>query len=274
MSRHLLGDGRPSFLDGRYLLFLFVLAVGDLLHDVLYFGVLLDGLGLVERGSDVAAGLGPVLLLFGQFVLQPLQIQVLGQSDGLDELIEVVLLELQIKTAHLLSHHLEVEQLADGGPLLGVGDEHLLDDVVQLVGVAAGDLLDDASGDLAVQVLQRAALEGRVERGHLVDDAAEGEDVALVAVDLVVPDFGGEVVGRADLRLGEVVFGHLGHVEVSQLDGLEVAGEEEVGRLDVAVDDLHLVQTLEADQTLAEVPPDGLFVDVQSPLLALRDFAT
>ena len=88
-------------------------------------------------------------------------------------------------------------------------------------------------GRLAVALERRAAAE------HLVEDDAEAVDVGARVDRLALDLLGREVLGRADheARLGEVgALGRLGDAEVGDLHPA-VAGEQHVGRLDVAVDE-------------------------------------
>ncbi len=71
-----------------------------------------------------------------------------------------------------------------------------------------------ASTDLNVagQIVDVGAAERRSQRTQLVDDAADGPDVALLIVRFVLPDLGRHVVRRADLRLCETMLHQLRHL--------------------------------------------------------------
>ena len=103
-------------------------------------------------------------------------------------------------------------------------------------------LLEDGGDDLGAGV----AAEGAVARGHLVDDAAEGEDVRSGVGGLALDLLGGHVAGGAHdgaglgdgggpgVGRGLLVDGR--ETEVEDLDPA-VGGEEEVFGFDVSVDD-------------------------------------
>ena len=58
-----------------------------------------------------------------------------------------------------------------------------------------------AAEDLQDQVLHAARLEGVLQRGHLVQDAAHGPQVGLVVVRLVLANLRAEVVRCPDAGL-------------------------------------------------------------------------
>ena len=81
-------------------------------------------------------------------------------------------------------------------------------------------------------------LKGRPQSGKLIDDAAEGPDVGLLIVALVVDLLGAHVIGRADVGVGEhtIVVHHAGETEVADFD-VVVGVKENVTGLEIAVDD-------------------------------------
>ena len=101
-----------------------------------------------------------------------------------------------------------------------------------------------SSPDLVRQPANVLCYKGRAESAHLVDDAAQGPHVALVAVALVHPDLGAHVVRRPDLRPRQSLFQELGAPEVANLD-LVRSGKEDVLRLDIAVEDLVFMEHFE-----------------------------
>ena len=76
-----------------------------------------------------------------------------------------------------------------------------LDQVAEVVGVAGVDGRVGAAQDLQHQVLHAASLEGVLQRGHLVQDAAHRPQVGLVVVRLVLANLRAEVVRCPDAGL-------------------------------------------------------------------------
>ena len=76
-----------------------------------------------------------------------------------------------------------------------------LDQVAEVVGVAGVDGRVGAAEDLQHQVLHAARLEGVLQRGHLVQDAAHRPQVGLVVVRLVLANLRAEVVRCPDAGL-------------------------------------------------------------------------
>ncbi len=121
--------------------------------------------------------------------------------------------------------------------------------------------------DFLADGLHVFASERRDQRAELVDEAAERPDVRAEVVGLVFPDFRRSVVGRACLGEEELALRDLRDVHVSDhRDGL-VFAEEDVGAFDVSVDDVVVVQELEALRDLVQVLPDEL-LGQEGPLFA------
>jgi hypothetical protein len=72
-----------------------------------------------------------------------------------------------------------------------------------------------ALDDLGGQVVKGVCVEGVVEGGHFVEDAAEGPDVRLVVVGLVFEDLRRHVVGGSDAGSSKVL-GALHHLTVGR----------------------------------------------------------
>lgn len=139
------------------------------------------------------------------------------------------------------------EDLVDGVALLGVHVDEALQEVLE----GGGDILRELEGaalDLAEDVAERGAavLEGTAACAHGVEAAAHAPQVDLLAVGLVVEDFGTDIVGRAAERAALLlVVGEAdGEAKVGNFE--DVALEEEVAELDVPVDDVLAVEVLEA----------------------------
>ena len=126
--------------------------------------------------------------------------------------------------------------------------------------------------------------ERRLQREHLVDDAAQRPYVRLVTVGLVLPDLGARVVRGARLRVVQAVLvGGLAHVHVAQFGLVEVAAvslplaallvakEKDVRRLDVPVHDAQFVHGPQPVDRLDEDAPHLALSEVHLALLAIRN---
>mmetsp|Transcript_12912 Transcript_12912/g.37926 ORF Transcript_12912/g.37926 Transcript_12912/m.37926 type:complete len:253 (+) Transcript_12912:1320-2078(+) len=156
-------------------------------------------------------------------------------------------------------HNWIVQDLVDARPAPLVHDKELGDDVVHVLGVVARDGLVLAPHHLAREAVHGVGVEGRLEGEQFVKQAAKRPHVALVVVGAVLPHLGGHVVGRAHLGAREGVRGleHLGDAKVAEFYVL-VVHHEDVGALEVAVQDVLLVEALQAVAHLDEEGPDGL----------------
>lgn len=75
-------------------------------------------------------------------------------------------------------------------PFLGVLVEHLLHQVLQVIGVRVRDGRLHAAQNLEHQPLHAVRVEGVFQRDHLLQDAAQRPHVALLVVGLLLADFG------------------------------------------------------------------------------------
>ena len=112
--------------------------------------------------------------------------------------------------------------------------------------------------------------DGYLEGAHFVEDAAEGPEVGAVAVGLVVADLGGEVEGGADAGDGGGVLEYLGDAEVADFEGV-VLGEEDVGGLEVPVEDVLGMENPDPEEQLREPVADDLFVEALVVALEVLD---
>ena len=215
----------------------------ELADNALEANVLIDGADVLGAG---AAALGGAALDLNN-VLGELVLGVLGDAsvllDSLEEHAEALL-----DVGHL-------EDVSDGGALVGVDDEDELDNVAELLAILLGQ-----RGELAVEDLRHEALhvgrgEGALEGEDFVQEDAEGPHVSLLVVALVVPELGGEVVGGAaegvgnDAGDGVVVL--VAEAEVAELDEAG-RGEEDVRALDIAVEHFVAVDVVEGEADLQE----------------------
>ncbi len=155
------------------------------------------------------------------------------------------------------------EDFPDVGPLDWLDGEHLGDEGFEVLGVLGGDLGVDAADDLHPECGETVGVEGRLEGAHLVEDDSEGPDVGFETVGLALDDLGRKVVRSAHdgVGLGEGVFEDASDAEVAELD-VVLAGEEDVLRLQVAVQDLLLVTVLQRKGHLREPIEDLGFGEV------------
>ena len=119
-------------------------------------------------------------------------------------------------------------------------------------------------------------IERRLKSCHFVEKTPKTPDIGLVAVGLAAADLGGEVVRGADRRGGQVqrvrqplgeysltnIFAaNLRNPEVADLDEA-LGGEEDVLGLEVAVEDVLLVDVLQREGDLDEPGQDLLLRQV------------
>mmetsp|Transcript_54094 Transcript_54094/g.142496 ORF Transcript_54094/g.142496 Transcript_54094/m.142496 type:complete len:286 (-) Transcript_54094:313-1170(-) len=141
-------------------------------------------------------------------------------------------------------------------PLVGVPIQHLRAELPHKVGVGVRDHWDWAPDDLLHEAGDVRGIEGDLQGSHLVEDAAHRPDVGRPRVGLLLADLGAQVVRRPDLCLGACYGGgkDLRDTEVAHLQ--DVLGEEEVAGLQVAVQDVPVVDVLQRQQTLREPSED------------------
>ena len=144
-----------------------------------------------------------------------------------------------------------LEDLAHGGALGGVLNQHVGDEVLEVLAVGGRDGGVSSSEDFEHKPFHRVSVESMPEGDHLIEDAPERPDVRLLVVRLLLADFGREVVGRADggLRAVVGVLEHAGNSEVTDLN-LSVLRHENVLGLEVSVQNLAVVDVLDCQRHL------------------------
>ena len=139
-----------------------------------------------------------------------------------------------------------VEQLRSRGTHVFVCGEAELHQVVQLRRVLVGQRSVLTLGDPPEEGGEVLSFEGHPQSAQLVDETPQRPHIALVAVLLPTPNLRRSVVGRPRLSGTEPVLGQLRDVHVSELG--HILGEEHIGTFDVTMDNIVLVQSLEARQ--------------------------
>jgi len=134
-----------------------------------------------------------------------------------------------------------------------------------------GNPREFALNNLFVQALHVVGAEGRDKCTHLVEDAAEGPDIALAVVGLVAPHLRTGIVGCSRLRVAEALLDDFADVEVAQL-GLHVLEKEQVGTLHVAMQDAAHVERPQPSHDLNEDIPDLLLLNIGLSFLIVADF--
>jgi len=123
------------------------------------------------------------------------------------------------------------------------------------------------SGDnFVIEATHSGGSEGWDLRNHLVEDTAHAPNITSVVVWHVFPDFWAGVVRRARLSSEKPSLGNFRDVEIAKFDD-HVLGHEDVRTLDVAVNNLDVVQGLQSPEHLDENVPDLLLSEVGICLL-------
>jgi len=123
---------------------------------------------------------------------------------------------------------------------------------------------------LLVKASHVVCSEGRHQRAHLVEDAAQGPDVTLGVVGHVSPHLRTGIVGCTSLSVTQALLYYFRDVEVSQL-GLHVLEQKDVRALHVTMQNPSLVESVEATDDLNEDVPDLLLLEVGLSLLIVTD---
>lgn len=159
-------------------------------NGVLGLGALAELGHLLVLVAIVVVGLGEAV---GEVV------QVLVCADGLQQLVLLrgLMVDIDAQLASLRPDGRE--QLPRVRPVGGIHLQHALDGRVQLLRVIISDLRVSSLDDLLVEAVHVLSAEGRLQRSHLVDHAAEAPDIGLGVIGLVLPHLRTGVVRRAGL---------------------------------------------------------------------------
>jgi len=191
-------------IEEVFVLVLVVVGLGEIAFHV--------KLGHLLAHLNFLAGLfGFFLLLLALLFLLFLELLLLGAVlEGLEDVLiveqsvgkllhEGVLLEVALDPG---LDERALEEVGDGGASIGVADEDLADEGGEGLGEGGGDPIEAAGDDAFGELVEGAGVEGRAEGAHFVEEDAEGPDVGLEGVGLVLDDLGREVVGGADDSFG------------------------------------------------------------------------
>lgn len=124
--------------------------------------------------------------------------------------------------------------------------------------------------DSSIQLAHIFAAEGRSKAAELVDDAAKGPDIAIIAIFFIVPYFRTSVIRSSCLSLGQSFLQRPRNIQISYLQ-LLLRSKEEVCWFEVAMDYLQRVEVLQSSQDLAADLPDLILVKAISLLESLLD---
>ena len=114
-------------------------------------------------------------------------------------------------------------------------------------------------------------IERWLQSDHLVYDAAQRPYIALEVVGLILPDLGTGVIRCARLGIVKTVLvGKLGNVHIADFT-CAIFVHENVGRFDVPVHDVVVVEGFETAEHLDEHMPDVTLREPLHALLALAD---
>jgi hypothetical protein len=143
--------------------------------------------------------------------------------------------------------------------------------LLKVLAIVVGNLGVNASNHFFVESGHVVCSEGRLHGDWLVENAAEGPDVGLAVVWLVLPHFWWGVVGGSCLCVEETLLGDLAYVHVAQFCWT-IPVEKDISRLEVSVQDLCVMERLKALNDLNKELPDFVFSDVGLFFLMALDF--
>lgn len=164
-----------------------------------------------------------------------------------------------------------MQQGFSAGPVSTVIGETQPDEVLQFLRVKGRYSVVVTSDDSFFESVDVRSHEGRPESRHFVEDAAHGPDIALAVVGQIRPYFRTGVVWSASLGAGKPTFADFTDIEVSQFQLFIIFGQKNVGTLDVSVEDVHPMESLQPVEHLDRHPPDLALGDVLLSLLVALD---
>lgn len=152
-----------------------------------------------------------------------------------------------------------LEKLVSVGSFAWVLLQQRPDDVAHVARPGIGELLLAPHRHCCLQPLHVSSVERWLERTKLVQDHAQRPDVALDAVGLVFPHFGRGLVRGASLRVAQIVLDEFAHVQIAKCDFASLL-QEDVGTLDVPVQNAHLVDRVQPFENTHEYGPYVVFL--------------
>lgn len=135
--------------------------------------------------------------------------------------------------------------------------------VLRQLGVAARQ-------NAVVKAFHALGSERRVQRAHLVNNAAQRPNVTLFVVRFLLPDFRARVVRRSRLSVQHAVLRDLAHVQIAHLV-CAVLALKDVGRLQVSVENVAIVQGFQARSHLHERLPNFPLLKLSGVLLVVHN---
>ena len=152
-------------------------------------------------------------------------------------------------------HNGPLQQLDGSRPATGISVQETDDDILQRCGNITplnGDWV--TIQDLALEFIEITREVGEVTSGEeVVEDDAQGVHVSSLGVGLAEEDFRGEVEWRAssadDSTLVDISIELLGNTKVGDLGEVET-GEENVGSLEIPVNDVVTMEVLDSKNNL------------------------
>jgi hypothetical protein len=113
----------------------------------------------------------------------------------------------------------------------------------------------NASKDFLIETLHVFRSEGRLQGDCFIEDASQRPDVALMIVRLISPNFWTRIIWGPSLGVQQSLLCYLGNVHIPKLGGA-VFVQEDIGALQVSVEDQNLVQAFQTSNNLDEHLPD------------------
>ena len=173
---------------------------------------------------------------------------------------------------HLGLHERHLQDLLDGGSLVWILDQHLRQQLLEVRRVHLGKGRIGALQDFLDEAFHVLGVEGVVESGDLVENAAETPNIRFLVVRLFLADLRREIVRSADGGIGAVVgvLQYSGDAEVSNLD-VSLRSEEDVLGFQIAMQDLFVMDVIHGQGHLHQ-PCHYLLLRKQSPQLFLSRY--
>lgn len=124
----------------------------------------------------------------------------------------------------------------------------------QLLRVGRAYLLILSQHDLLEQLVGSIRPEGRLQHGHLVEDAPQRPDIAFEIIRFLVPHLRRGIVRRPRLRNSKLINQMFRDIEISYLGHFIM--KENVCRFDVAMDDVRFMKLGQSFQNIIGHPPN------------------